>query len=117
VTKLSTLEASSGCGIRRCHGPHRCASWGSLLTRLGIWAWSLRDRTLKLLSKLLEMLSRALRLLLPEVSTRSSKEEWGVLRWVEARARHTPELAKAGGLPLLLSELLALVLQADGSVN
>jgi hypothetical protein len=72
---------------------------------------------LKLLSKLLELLSKALGLLLPEVSTQSSKAERGVLWWVVARARHTPELSRAGGLPLLLPELLALVLQADGSVN
>jgi hypothetical protein len=72
--------------------------------------WSLRDRTLKLLSRVLE-------LLLPKVSTRPYKAEWGVLWWGEARARHTPELSRAGGLPLLLSEILALVLQADGSIN
>jgi hypothetical protein len=30
--------------------------------------------------------------------------ERGVLRWVEAWARYTPELSKAGGLPLLLPE-------------
>jgi hypothetical protein len=41
----------------------------------------------------------------------------GVLRWVEVRARRTPELSRAGGLPLLLPELLVLVLQADGSIN
>jgi hypothetical protein len=117
VTKLSTLETSSGCGIRRCHGPHWCAHWSSLLTLLGSWARSLRDRALKLLSRLLEMLSRALGLLLPKVSTRSSKAERGVLRWVEAWPRCTPELSKAGGLPLLLPELLALVLQADGCIN
>jgi hypothetical protein len=117
VTKLFTLEASSGCGIRRCHRPHRCDNWSSLLTLLGSWAWSLRDRALKLLSRLLELLSRALGLLLPEVSTRSSKVKRGVLRWVEARVRHTPELSRAGGLPLLLPELLVLVFQADGSIN
>jgi hypothetical protein len=117
VTKLSALEASSGRGIRRCHRPHRCANWSSLLTLLEGWAWSLRDRTLKLLSRLLELLSRTLGLLLPEVSTRSSKAERGVLRWVEGRVRRTPELSRAGGLPLLLPELLALVLQADGSIN
>jgi hypothetical protein len=71
----------------------------------------------KLLSRLLELLSRVLELLLPKVSTRPSKAERGVLRWGEARARHSPEVSRAGGLPLLLSELLALVLQADGSVN
>jgi hypothetical protein len=117
VTKLSALEASSGRGVRRCHGPHRCANWSSLLTLLGSWAWSLRDRTLKLLSRLLELLSRTLGLLLPEVSTRSSKAERGVLRWVEARARRTPESSRAGGLPPLLPKLLAFVLQADGSIN
>jgi hypothetical protein len=116
VTKLSTLEVSSGCRIRRCHGPHRCANWSSLLILLESWAWSLRDRALKLLSRLLELLSRMLGLL-PEVSTRSSKEEQGVQRWVEARARRTPGLSKAGSLPLLLPELLALVLQEDGSIN
>jgi hypothetical protein len=88
-----------------------------MLTLLGSWAWSLRDRALKLLSRLLELLSRALGLLLPKVSTWSSKAEWGVLRWVKARARRTPELSRVGGLPLLLPELLALVLQADGSIN
>jgi hypothetical protein len=117
VTKLSTLEASSGCGIRRCHKPHRCANESSLLTLLGSWAWSLRDRTLKLLSRLLELLSRVLGLLLTEVSTRSPKAERGVLRRVEARARRTPELSRAGGLPLLLPELLALVLQVDSCIN
>jgi hypothetical protein len=117
VTKLSALEASSGGGIRRCHGPHRCANWSPLLTLLGSWAWSLRDRTLKLLSRRLELLSRMLGLLLPKVSTRSSKAGWGVRRWVEVRVRRTPELSRAGGLPLLLLELLAFVLQADGSIN
>jgi hypothetical protein len=117
VTKLSTLEASSGGRIRRCHRPHRCANWSSLLTLLGNWAWSLRNRTLKLLSRLLELLSRMLGLLLPKVSTRSPKAERGVRRWVETRARHTPKLPRAGGLPILLSELLALVLQADGGIN
>jgi hypothetical protein len=117
VTKLSALEASSGGRIRRCHGPHRCANWGSLLTLLGNWAGSLRNRTLKLLSRLLELLSRTLGLLLPKVSTRSPKAEWGVRWWVEARARCTPKLPRAGGLSLLLSELLALVLQADDGIN
>jgi hypothetical protein len=117
VTKLSALETSSGGRIRQCHGPYRCANWGSLLTLLGNWAWSLRDKTLKLLSRLLELLSRTLGLLLPKVSTQSPKAERGVRRWVEARARRTPKLPKAGGLPLLLSELLALVLQADGDIN
>jgi hypothetical protein len=117
VTKLSALEASSGGGIRRCHRPHKCANWSSLLTLLGSWAWSLRDRTLKLLSRLLELLRRALGLLLSKVSTRSPKAERGVRRWVEARERRTPKLPRAGGLPLLLSELLALVLQADGGIN
>jgi hypothetical protein len=84
---------------------------------LGNWAWSLRDSTLKLLSRLLELLSRTLGLLLLEVSTRSPKAERGVLRWVEARARCAPELSRAGGIPLLLPELLALVFQADGSIN
>jgi hypothetical protein len=79
--------------------------------------WSLRDRTLKLLSRLLELLSRALGLLLYKVSTGSSKAERGVLWWIEARARRTPELSRAGGLPLLFSELLVLVLQAYGSIN
>jgi hypothetical protein len=92
VTKLSALEASSGRGIRRCHGPHRCANWSSLLTLLGSWAWSLRDRTLNLLIRLLKLLSRTLGLLLPEVSTRSFKAERGLLQWVEARARRTPKL-------------------------
>jgi hypothetical protein len=93
----------------RCHRPHRCANWSSLLILLGSCTWSLRNkklkllsRLLKLLSRLLELLSRALGLLLPEVSTRSSKAERGVLGWVEAQARHTPELSKAGGLLLLL---------------
>jgi hypothetical protein len=95
----------------------RCANWSSLLTLLGSWAWSLRERALILLSRLLELLSRALGLLLPEVSTRSPKAERGVLRWVEARERHTPELSRAGGHSLLLPEILALVLQADGSIN
>jgi hypothetical protein len=72
---------------------------------------------LKLLSGLLELLSRALEQLLPKVSTLPSKAEQGVLRWGKAQARHTPELSGASGLPLLLSELLALVLQADGTVN
>jgi hypothetical protein len=71
----------------------------------------------ELLSRLLEWLSRMLGLLLPEVSTWSSKAERGVLWWVESRVRHTPELSRAGGLPLLLPELLALVFQADGSIN
>jgi hypothetical protein len=117
VTKLSALEVSSGGRIRRCHGPHRCANWGSLLTLLGNWAWSLRNRTLKLPSRLLELLSKTLGLLLPKVSTRSPKAEQGVRRWVKARARRTPKLPRAGGLPLLLSELLTLVLQADGDIN
>jgi hypothetical protein len=117
VTKLSALEASSGGRIRRCHRPHRCAHWGSLLTLLGSWAWSLRNRTLKLLSRLLELLGRMLGLLLPKVSTWSPKVEQGVRRWVEPRARHIPKRPRAGGLPLLLSELLALVLQADGGIN
>jgi hypothetical protein len=117
VTKLSALETSSSGGIRRCHGPHRCANWSSLLTLLGSWTWSLRDRMLKLLSRLLELLSRTWGLLLPKVSTRSPKAERGVRQWVEARARRTPKLPRAGGLPFLLPELLALVLQADGSVN
>jgi hypothetical protein len=69
------------------------------------------------LSKLLELLSRTLGLLLPEVSIRSSKAERGVLQWVEVRARRTPELSRAGGLPFQLPELLAFVLQADGSIN
>jgi hypothetical protein len=56
-------------------------------------------------------------LLLPKVSTRSPKAKRGVLRWVEARARRTPELSRAGGLPLLLPELFAFVFQADGSIN
>jgi hypothetical protein len=73
--------------------------------------------TLNLLSRLLELLSRTLGLLLPEVSTRSPKAERGVLRWVEARARRTPELYRAGGLPLQFPELLVLVLQVDGSIN
>jgi hypothetical protein len=89
VTKISALEASSGGRIRRCHGPYMCANWGSLLTLLGNWG-SLRNRTLKLLSRLLELLSRTLGLLLPKVSTRSPKAEQGVRRWVQARARHTP---------------------------
>jgi hypothetical protein len=72
---------------------------------------------LKLLSRLLELLSRTLGLPLPEVSTRSSEAERGVLQWVEARARRTPKLSRASGLPLLLLELLALVLQADGNIN
>jgi hypothetical protein len=38
------------------------------------------------------------------------KAERGVRRWVEAWARRTPKLPRAGGLPLLLPELLALVL-------
>jgi hypothetical protein len=50
-----------------------------------------------------------------KVSTRPPKAEQGVQRWVEARARRTPKLPRAVGLPLLLPELLALVLQADGS--
>jgi hypothetical protein len=70
----------------------------------------MRDRMLKLMS-------RALELLLPKVSTRLSIAERGVLRWGEARARHTPGLYRAGGLPLLLLEVLELVLQEDGSVN
>jgi hypothetical protein len=77
----------------------------------------LRDRTLKLQSRLLELLRKTLGLLLPEVSTRSSKVERSVLWWVEAWARCTPELSKAGGLPLQLPEVLAFVLQADGSIN
>jgi hypothetical protein len=101
----------------RCHGPHRCANWSSLLTLLKSGASSLRDIALKLLRRLLELLSRALELLLPKVSTRPSKAERGVLRWGEARARHTPRLSRASGLPLQLPELFALVLQADGSVN
>jgi hypothetical protein len=117
VTKLSALEASSGDRIGRRHGPYRGANWGSLLTLLGSWAGSLRNRTLKLLSGLLELLSRMLGLVLPKVSTRSPKAERGVRRWVQARARRTPKLPRAGGLPLLLSELLALVLQADGGIN
>jgi hypothetical protein len=117
VTKLSALEASTGEGIRRYHRPHRCANWSSLLNLLGSWAWSLRERTLKLLSRLLELLSRTLGLLLPKVSTWSPKAERGVRWWVEARVRRTPKLPRAGGLPLLLPELLALVLQADGSIN
>jgi hypothetical protein len=117
MTKLSALEASSGGRIRRCHRPRRCANCSSLLTLLGSWVWSLRDRTLNLLSRLLEMLSRMLGLLLPKVCTRSPKAERGVRRWIEARARHTPKLPRAGGLPLLLSELLTLVLQADGSIT
>jgi hypothetical protein len=117
VTKLSALEASSGGRIMRCHGPHRYANWGSLLTLLGSWAGSLRNRALKLLSRLLELLSRTLGLLLPKVSTRSPKVERGVPRWVEARARRTPKLPRAGGLPLLFSELLVLVLQEDGGIN
>jgi hypothetical protein len=72
---------------------------------------------MKLLSRLLELLSGALELLLPKVSTRPSKVERGALLWGEAWAIHAPELSRAGGPPLLLSELLALVLQADGSVN
>jgi hypothetical protein len=72
---------------------------------------------LDLLSRLLELLSRALGLLLPKVSTQFSKAERGVLLWIEARARRIPKLSRAGGLPLLLSELLALVLQADGGIN
>jgi hypothetical protein len=72
---------------------------------------------LKLLSRLLELLSRSWGLLLPKVSTRSLKEERILRRWVEAQARRTPKLPRAGGLPLLLPDLLALVLQADGSVN
>jgi hypothetical protein len=72
---------------------------------------------LKLLSRLLELLSRKLGLLLPKVTTRSPKADRGVRRWVEARARCTPKLPRAGGLPLLLSELFAIVLQADGSIN
>jgi hypothetical protein len=73
--------------------------------------------TLKLLSRLLELLSRTLGLLLPKISTRSPKAERGVRRWVEARARCTPKLPRAGGLPLLLSELLVIVLQADGGIH
>jgi hypothetical protein len=88
-----------------------------MLTLLGSWAWSLRDGTLKLLGRLLELLSRTWGLLLPKVSTRSPKAERGVLRWVEARARRTPELSRAGGLPHLLPELFAFVFQADGSIN
>jgi hypothetical protein len=72
---------------------------------------------LKLLGRLLELLSRTWGLLLPKVSTRSPEEELGVLRWVEARARCTPKLSRASGLPLLLPELLAFVLQVDGSIN
>jgi hypothetical protein len=72
---------------------------------------------LKLLSRLLELLSRTLGLLLPKVSTQSPKVERCVWRWVVARARRTPKLPRAGGLPLLLSELLALVIQADGGIN
>jgi hypothetical protein len=117
VTKLSALKASSGRGVRRCYGPHRCANWSPLLTLLGSWAWSLKNRMLILLSRLLELLSRTWGLLLPKVSTRSPKAERGVLRWVEARERRTPELSRAGGLPLLLPEFLAFVLQADGSIN
>jgi hypothetical protein len=117
VTKLSALEESSSGRVRRCYGPHGCANWSPLLTLLGSWAWSLRNKTLKLLSRLLELRSRTWGLLLPEVSTRSPKAEQGILRWVEARARRTPELSRAGGLPLLLPELFAFVLQADGSIN
>jgi hypothetical protein len=117
VTKLSALEVSSGGGVRRCHGPHRCANWSPLLTLLGSWVWSLRNRTLKLLSRRLELLSRTFGLLLLKVSTRSPKAERGVRRWVEARARRTPKLPRAGGLPLLLPELLAFMLQADGNIN
>jgi hypothetical protein len=87
------------------------------MTLLGNWAGSLRNRTLKLLSGLLDLLSRTLGLLLPKISTRSPKAERGVRRWVKVRARRTPKLPRAGGLPLLLSELLALVLQADGGIN
>jgi hypothetical protein len=79
--------------------------------------WSLRGRTLQLLSRLLELLSRALELLLPKVSTRPSKAERGVLSWAETRVRHNLELSGASGLPLLLPSLLDLLLQADGSVN
>jgi hypothetical protein len=88
-----------------------------MLTLLESGVWSLRGRTLKLLSRLLELLSRALELLLPKASTQPSKAEWGVLRWGEAWARHTPKLSRAGVLPLLLPELLALVLQADTGIN
>jgi hypothetical protein len=45
------------------------------------------------------------------------KAERGVLQWVEAQERHTPELSRAGGLSLLFPELLALVLQADSCIN
>jgi hypothetical protein len=72
---------------------------------------------LKMLSRLLELLSRARELQLPKVSTQPSKAERGVLRWGEVWARHTPELSRAGGLPLLLPELLALMLQADSGIN
>jgi hypothetical protein len=72
---------------------------------------------LKLLGRLMELPSRVLELLLPQISIRPSKAERGVLWWGEAQARHTPELSRASGLPLLLPELLALVLQVDGSVN
>jgi hypothetical protein len=41
----------------------------------------------------------------------------GCSRWGEAQARHTLELSGASGLPLLLSELLALVLQANVTIN
>jgi hypothetical protein len=88
-----------------------------MLTLLKSGVWGLRDRTLKLLSRLLELLSRALELLLSKISTRPCKAELGVLRWGEARARHTPGLSRASDLPLQLPEFLALVLQADGSVN
>jgi hypothetical protein len=96
VTKLSALEASSGGRIRRCHGPHRCANWSSLLTLLGNWAWSLRDRTLKLLSRLLELLSRTLGLLLPKVSTRFPKRNGvfgGGLKCGRDALPNCPELA------------------------
>jgi hypothetical protein len=65
----------------------------------------------------LELLSKALELLLPKVSTRPSKAERGVLRWGEARARCVPKLSRASGLALLLPDLLALVLQADSGIN
>jgi hypothetical protein len=116
VTKLPTLGASGSRRIGGHNGPHWYTNWSSLLTLLEGGARCSRDGALKLLKRLLELLSGALGLLLPKVSTWSSKAEWFALLLGKARVRDTPRLSRAGGLPLLLSQLLALVLQGDSIV-
>jgi hypothetical protein len=116
VTKLTTLEASGVCRVWRCSGSHWCTHSSSLLILLESGVRCLRSGLLKLLPRLLELLSRTWGLLLPNVPTWSSIAETCALLWAEVRTSDTPRMSIAGGFPLLLSQLSTIVLQTDGTV-